>query len=407
MWEQMREHQASSRRHPHKALTTRTVQSLSATGRTQRAADGGGLYLLVAPGGSKSWLLRTVVKRKRCDIGLGGAALVSLAEARDEAHRLRKIARAGGDPLAERRQARRSVPTFQDAAKRVHAAHAPSFKNGKHSKQWLSSLGGVISTFGAKRVDAITSADILAALSPEWLKKPETSRRVLQRVRTVFEWCKAQGYCAGDNPTQGVSKVLPKHRATKAHHAALPHDEIPSFIHALRAGHAGESVKLAFEFMILAAARTSEALQATWAEIDLEAKTWTVPGERMKAGLEHRVPLSARSVEILKRAQAISNGSDYVFPGRAVKKPLSNMVFLMALRRMGRADLTAHGFRSTFRDWAAERTSFSRAVCEAALAHTLRDKTEAAYNRTDLFDRRCELMADWAAFATSLSATAL
>jgi integrase len=224
---------------------------------------------------------------------------------------------------------------------------------------------------------------------------------VLQRVRTIFEWCKAQGYCAGDNPTQGVSKVLPKHRATKAHHAALPYDKTPSFIQALRAADAGESVRLAFEFMILTAARTSEVLQARWTEVDLEAKTWTVPGERMKAGLEHRVPLSARSVEILERAEAISNGSEYVFPGRAAKKPLSNMVFLMALRRMKRGDLTAHGFRSTFRDWAAERTSFPRAVCEAALAHTLRDKTEAAYNRTDLFDRRGDLMAAWSAFATT------
>ena len=385
-------------RHPHKALAARTVSTTSEPGRY---ADGGGLYLLVAPGGSKSWMLRTVVKGRRCDLGLGSVELVSLADAREDARRLRRIARAGGDPLAERRQERRAVPTFEAAATDVHAAHAASFKNEKHRKQWLSSLGGVFSAFGSKRVDAITSADILAALGPQWLKRPETSRRVLQRVRVVFEWCKAQGYCVGDNPTQGVTKVLPKQRAAKGHHAALPYQALPAFLHALKEADSGEVVKLAFEFTILCAARTAETLKATWAEIDLEAKTWTIPGNRMKAGSEHRVPLSPRCVKILERAKALSDSGPYVFPGRSPKKPLSNMVFLMALRRMKRADLTTHGFRSTFRDWAAERTNVPRAVCESALAHTLRDKTEAAYNRTDLFDRRRDLMASWSRFATS------
>ena len=218
-------------RHPHKALTARAVSTTTEPGRY---ADGGGLYLLVAPAGSKSWMLRTVVKRRRCDIGLGGVELVSLADAREEARRLRRIARLGGDPLAERRQERRAVPSFEDAATSVHTAHAASFKNEKHRKQWLSSLDGVFSAFGSKRVDAITSADILAALSPNWLKRPETSRRVLQRVRAIFEWCKAQGFCSGDNPTQGLTKVLPKQRAAKGHHAALPYQALPTFLHALR-----------------------------------------------------------------------------------------------------------------------------------------------------------------------------
>ena len=382
------------------ALTARAVQTLKSKGRAQRHRDGGGLYLLIAPRGSKSWVLRTVVKGKRCDIGLGSAALVSLAEARDEARRLRKIARTGGDPLAERQHERRAVPTFKTAATQVHAAHAAGFRNEKHRKQWLASLAGVFSAFGGKRVDAITSADILAALSPQWLVRPETSRRVLQRIRVVFEWCKAQGFCSGDNPTQGLTKVLPKHRAAQKHHAALPYQQVPAFIDALRAADAGESVRLAFEFTILCAARTSETLRAKWTELDFESNTWTIPGVRMKAGLEHRVPLSPRCVEILERAKAISNGGEYVFPGRAHKKPLSNMAFLMALRHMNRDDVTTHGFRSSFRDWAAERTNAPRAVCEAALAHTVRDKAEAAYNRTDLFDRRRELMDAWAAFAT-------
>lgn len=385
-------------RHPYKALAARTVNTADEPGRY---ADGGGLYLLVAPGGSRSWVLRTVVKGKRCDIGLGSVALVSLAEAREEARRLRRIARAGGDPLAERRQARRSVPTFEEAARQVHASHAVSFKNEKHRKQWLSSLGAVFSAFGGKRVDAVTSADVLGALSPNWLARPETSRRVLQRIRVVLDWCKAQGFCSGDNPTQGITKVLPKHRGTQAHHAALPYRHLPAFLEVLQKSDAGEVVKLALEFTILCASRTSETLNVTWAEIDFSAKTWTIPAGRMKAGTEHRVPLSDRCVEILERAQTLSDGGPYVFPGRKPGKPLSNMVFLMALRRMKRADLTAHGFRSTFRDWSAERTNVPRAVCEAALAHTLRDKTEAAYNRTDLFERRRELMASWAAFATA------
>ena len=389
------------RRHPQRALTARTVQAAKPSARARRIADGGGLYLFVAPGGAKSWVLRTVVKGKRCDLGLGSVALVPLAEAREQAVRLRKIARAGGDPLVERRHERRTVPTFEAAATQVHSAHAPTFKNEKHQKQWLSSLTPMFAAFGAKRVDAIVSLDILSALNPQWLDRPETSRRVLQRLRVIFDWCKAQGFCSGDNPTEGLTKVLPRHRTAKAHHAALPYAEVSAFICALRESNASESVRLGFELTILCATRTSETLDATWSEIDLEAKTWTIPGERMKGGVDHRIPLSPRCVEILTRTQALSDGSQYVFPGRSGNKPLSGMAFLMALRRMQRGDVTTHGFRSSFRDWAAERTNFPRAVCEAALAHALRDQTEAAYHRTDLFQRRRDLMTAWAAFAVS------
>jgi integrase len=389
-------------RHPQRVLTARAVQSASPdANRPRRLADGGGLYLLVAPSGAKSWILRTVVKGKRCDLGLGSVSLVPLAEAREQAVRLRKIARSGGDPLAERRHERRIVPTFEAAAKQVHAAHAAAFRNEKHRKQWLASLAGVFVEFGAKRVDAVSSADILGALSPTWLVRPETSRRVLQRVRVVLEWCKAQGYCSGNNPADGITKVLPKPRTVRAHHAALPFHGVSAFIHALREADSGELVKLAFELTILCATRTSETLNATWAEVDLDTKTWTIPANRMKMGVEHRIPLSPRCVEILERAKKLTGGKALVFPGRTGAKPLSNMAFLMTLRRMKRADLTAHGFRSSFRDWAAERTNFPNAVCEAALAHTLKDKTEAAYNRTDLFERRRDLMESWAAFATA------
>jgi len=376
------------------------VQAAQAGDRTRRIGDGGGLSLIVFPSGAKSWVLRTVVKGKRCDLGLGSATLTSLAEAREEARRLRRIARTGGDPLAERRHERRPVPTFEQAARQVHAGHEAAFRNEKHRKQWLSSLSGVITTCGWKRVDAVTSADVLSVLSQQWLDRPETARRVLQRLRVIFDWCKAQGYCVGDNPTDGLTKVLPKHRATKAHHAALPYTEVPDFLRALRASDASEPVKLGLELTILCATRTSETLHATWAEVDLPARTWTIPGERMKTGIAHRIPLSPRCKEILTRAQVLSNDSPHMFPGRRRTRSLSNMTFLMTLRRMRRDDVTTHGFRSSFRDWAAERTHVPRAVCEAALAHAVRDKVEAAYLRTDLFERRRELMHAWAAFAT-------
>ena len=400
MWVYMGVEKRVRRRHPLQALTARAVHTAKATGRTRRLADGGGLYLVVSPSGSKSWVLRTVVKGKRCDIGLGGALLVSLQEAREQALRLRKVARAGGDPIAERRHERRTVPTFEAAATQVHAAHAPTFKNEKHRKQWLSSLTPMFTAFGAKRVDAVTSADVLTAITPQWLERPETSRRVLQRMRVIFEWCKAQGFYSGDNPTDGITKVLPKHRGPRGHHAALPYPDVPAFLKDLRRADASGTVKLAFEFMILCATRTSETLLAAWDEIDLMTKTWTVPGRRMKAGVDHRVPLAPRCVEILERVRT-ADRSTVVFPGRTGTKPFSNMAFLMTVRRLNRPDITPHGFRSSFRDWAAEQTNAPRAVCEAALAHTLRDKTEAAYHRTDLFERRRDLMNAWAAFATA------
>ena len=385
-------------RHPHKKLTARGIAGLTESGRY---ADGGGLYLLIAPGGSKSWVLRTVVHGKRCDIGIGGLGLVTLAEAREQAHALRKVARGGGDPLALRRDQRRIVPTLAEAAAQVHASQSAGFRNDKHRKQWIASLAEVLRITGGKRVDAVSSGDLLGAVTPNWLKKPETSRRVLQRLRVIFDWCKAQGFRVGDNPTDGLSKVLPKHRETREHHAALPYQKLPAFVNDLRTSDAGENVKLAFEFLILNASRTSEVLLAQWSEIDSAAKCWTIPASRMKAAVEHRVPLSARCLKILEAARAQSDGGPFVFPGRKPQKPLSNMVFLMALRRMGHSHLTAHGFRSTFRDWAAEKTNQPRAVCDAALAHALKDKTEAAYNRTDLFDRRRDLMNLWTRFATS------
>jgi len=387
-------------RHPERRLTAVRIRAIKTVGRH---ADGNGLYLAVDPSGAKRWVLRTVVTGKRCDLGLGGLALVDLSQAREEARRLRALARKGVDVVAERRVKRATVPTFEEAAREVHAQHGAAFRNDKHRAQWLASLeANVFPVFGGRRVDQVDTADVLKALTPIWTVKPETARRLRQRIKVVLAWAKASGFRSGDNPVDGLGTVLPRQESEKKHHAALPYQGVPKFVAAIRASDASESARLAFEFLILTATRTSEVLRATWGEVDLEGKTWTIPAERMKSKREHRVPLAARAAEILEQAKRLSDGASgsFVFPGRG-KAPLSNMVFLMTLRRMERQDITAHGFRSSFRDWASERTNTPSAVCEAALAHTVRDETEAAYNRSDLFERRRKLMGAWAAFATA------
>lgn len=388
-------------RHPDKALSAALVRGITEVGRY---ADGNCLYLVVDENGSKRWVLRTTINDKRHDLGLGGVALVSLAEAREEAMKWRKLARGGGDPLTERRKERIVVPTFETAARQVHEEHSKAWRNPAHRVQWISTLASyVFPHLGARRVDQIESADVLRVLSPIWIEIPETARRVRQRMKVVFEWAKASGYRSGDNPVDGVSKVLPKHNTKQEHHPALPYAEVPAFIHKLRE-YGGVSTRLGFEFLILTAARTSEVLFAAWAEIDVEGRSWIVPADRMKAKAEHRVPLCARSMEILRTAKEISDGGDYIFPGSRRRKPLSNMTFEKALRLMKYDHITTHGFRSTFRDWAEEKTNFSNSVIEAALAHTVKNKVEAAYLRTKLFDKRRKLMEAWADFATSSGA---
>ena len=386
-------------RHPVKALTAVKVRSLKEPGRY---GDGNGLYLVVDPSGAKRWVLRTVVQGRRRDIGLGGTRVVSLSQARDEAARLRMIARQGEDPLIERRERRQKVPTFEQAAREVHKSHAATFRNRKHVGQWIGTLEkSIFPVFGSLRVDQIQSADVLRALSPIWLTTPETARRVRQRIQTVFDWAKAKNFCSGDNPVEGTIEALRKHRKKDNHFKSLQYTKVPDFIQELRKVPSGVSVRLAFEFLILTATRTSEVLLAKWDEVDLKATSWTIPAGRMKGDREHRVPLAPRCVEILEAAMKITDGGPYVFSGRSAGRPLSNMAFHMVLRRMDRTDCTPHGFRSSFRVWSAERTNFPREVCEAALAHTLKDKVEAAYRRTDLFELRRKLMNTWSAFVTS------
>jgi integrase len=384
--------------HREKKLTAVSIRAAKDPGRY---ADGNGLYLIVDPSGAKRWVLRIIVQGKRRDIGLGGLSVTTLAEARETALEYRKIARNGGDPVAIRRQIRVIIPTFEAAARIVHAEHSASWANAKHADQWINTLTTyVFPMLGDLPVDRISTPEILGVLAPIWLTKPETAKRVRQRIGTVLDWSKAAGFRTGDNPIDGVSKGLPKQPGKDEHHEALPYAELPVFLHSLRKTSASELGKLAFEFLILNASRTGEVLLAKWSEIDLSNGVWTIPASRMKAKREHRVPLTPTSITLLNRAKTLTDRSDYVFPGRNAEKPMSNMVFLMILRRMG-LTITAHGFRSSFRDWASEQTTFSREACELALAHTIKDKVEAAYRRGDLLDKRRELMLAWAAFVAS------
>ena len=393
-------------RHPDRRLTAVSIRNLKRPGRH---ADGHGLYLVIDPSGAKRWIWRGVIQGKRSDLGLGSADLVSLADARQVALGYRRVARAGGNPLTDRRRERRQVPTFKEAARTVHAEHRKTFRNPKHAGQWWSSLeADVFPLIGTRPVNDLGSGDVLRVLAPIWTVKPETARRLKQRIKIVFDWAKASGYCSGDNPTDGVTKVLPKHKGNKQHYAALPFAEVPAFVAALRAdSRTGELVRLAFELLILTATRTNEVQLATWPDVDLATRTWTIPADRMKSGREHRVPLSPRAVEILTHVRALTAGDGFVFPGTKPGKPLDSTTFLKTARRVTTAELTPHGFRSSFRDWTEEKTTTPRTVVEAALAHVVHDKTEAAYRRTDLFDRRRELMDRWAQFATGTPATVI
>jgi len=376
-------------------------------------SDGGGLYLVVQESGSRSWILRTVVCGKRCEIGLGGLDTRSLAEARAEAAELRGKARKGEDILGDRRAKKlagvheSSIPIFEKAAIEVHKNLKPTFKSETHAYNWLQSLKTyVFPVFGHKRVDTIDSNDILECLTPIWNEVSDTARRTLRRIDAIFNWCQAKHYrdiivngitVTKVHPCDGIRSVLPKQKRTENHHESLPYSELPDFIQKLRVSQSALAVKLAFEFLILTCSRTNEVLGAKWEEIDLKEEVWTIPAVRMKMDKEHKVPLAARCVEILRLVMEF-NDSAIVFPGRYPAHPLSNMAFLMTLRRMGE-DLTAHGFRATFKTWAEETTKFDSLVIEASMAHAVKG-IERHYLRTTFFAERCKLMDVWARFAT-------
>ncbi len=380
------------------ALTATKVRQEKRPGRY---ADGNGLYLHVSETGARWWLWRGTVHGTRCERGMGSARLVSLAEAREIARSWRRIARAGGDPKEDRDKGKRQSLTFEDAARRVWSEQIePNVRNAKHRQQWINTLRDhAFAHIGTKPVHAIRQSDILRVLSPIWTEKPETAKRIRQRMRTVLNWARTAGHYEGMNPVEGVEDGLPKQRAKVQHFKALPYHELPDLMHRIE-GVDGIGA-LALRFTILTAARSGEVRGAMWPEIDTEARVWIIPADRMKSEREHRVPLSDAALVVLERVRGLSDG--LVFPSIRAGRKLSDMTLAAALKRL-EVPATVHGMRSTFRDWAEEMTGFPREVKEAALAHTVRDKTEAAYRRGDLFDKRQALMEQWGRFCLSASA---
>jgi integrase len=372
--------------------------------------DGGGLYLQVAPGGSRSWLYRYSLHGKEHRIGLGGIAAVPLKLARQLAAQARQLRATGIDPLAQKREHRNThlveqakAITFEEVAEKYIAAHEASWRNPKHRQQWRSTLEQyVYPIMGALPVQAIDTALVLKVLEPIWRDKTDTASRIRGRLELVLNYAKSRQYRNGDNPAAWrghLDNLLPRPNkiAPHQHHAALPYTAIGELMADLR-GRDSTSARC-LEFLILTAARTGEAIGATWDEVDLSAKAWTVPANRTKSGRPHRVPLSDRAIAIL-RGMEQRRENDFVFPGRS--GGLSNMSLLAMLRTLGRS-VTAHGFRSSFRTWAAEQTNFPREVAEQALAHVIGDKTEAAYRRGDLFTKRCRLMDAWSSYCAKPS----
>ena len=352
---------------------------------------------------SKQWIWRGTVNGNRRDIGLGGFPYVTLAEARQTAFEYRKTARAGGDPKTLRR--RPEVPTFAQAAETVIAIHREGWKDGgKSEMQWRASLRDyAMPRLGRKGVDEITTADVMAVLIPHWHTKTETMRRVRQRIGAVMKWAVAQGH-RGDNPAgDAIAAALPKGGGVRQHQRALPFREVGAALATVRTSDAYRPAVLAFEFLVLTACRSGEVRFATWDEIDFASATWTIPARRMKARREHRVPLSARALEILREAQKLADGSALIFPSQRARAIHGGTVSRI-VRELG-IDAVPHGFRSSFRDWAAECADVPREVCELALAHVNSDRVEAAYRRTDLFDRRRALMEEWSEFVVGRSAS--
>lgn len=394
------------------ALTPLAVKNAKAG----RHADGNGLHLLVKESGARSWVYRFMLNGKSRDIGLGAAGPggITLADARDAATALRLQVKAGVDPLEQRQRiaaetlaaaqaAQIAGITFKSVAETYITANEGGWRNDKHRQQWRNTLATyVYPVIGELPVANVATAHVLQILEPIWKEKAETASRVRGRMETILDAAKARGYREGENPARWrghIAQILPaRSRLQRGHHKAMPYEAIPEFVSKLRERNA--MAALALEFTILTGARSGEVIGAMRAEVDMDKATWTIPAARMKAGKEHRVPLSPRALDILKATEAFSD--DWLFPAAKGGK-LSGMAMSMLLRRMN-LDVTVHGFRSGFRDWAAERTSYAHEVAEMALAHTIENKVERAYRRGDLFEKRRKLMADWATYCASKGA---
>lgn len=381
-------------------LTTLSVKAATAPGRY---VDGDGLALVVKPprkegaDPTRSWVLRIQVAGRRRDFGCGSADRVPLKDARSRAEAIRKEYEAGLDPVVEKKKRHApAVPTFKLAAETLHEELKPSWRKGKHRDDWLSSLvRHAYPKLGRLTVDAIDGPAIRDALLPIWLEVPETARRVRQRIGAVLDWSHSKGFRSTEAPLRSVTKGLPRQLAPRTHFKAMPYPDAPDFIAEIRDSDETTG-RMALEFAVLTAARSGEVRGAVWDEFDIDAATWTIPAERMKAKAAHQVPLSPPALAIIEKRNETRRG-DLVFPGVKGKAPLSDMTLTKVLRD-AKQPYTVHGFRSTFRDWAGEQTSFPGEVAEAALAHIVKNPTERAYHRTKYLEKRRDLMAAWANF---------
>jgi integrase len=384
-----------------------TVKKLSArevaSAGVGKHGDGGGLWLVVRKNGSRAWVFRYSRLERERTMGLGPLDRVSLADARELARDARRLLAKGKDPINERRARKSQTPIFGEAAAAFIAAHEAAWRNPKHRQQWRNTINTYAApAIGDLPVDEVGTTDVLRVLEPIWRTKVETASRLRGRIEKVLDWAAAQGFRSRENPARWrghLDALLPAPSKVKRvrHHAAMDWREVPAFVVKLRA-QIGIAAR-ALEFAIMTAARSGEVRGATWAEIDLAASTWTVPADRMKTEREHRVPLSDEAMRLLRDLPRFE-GSEYVFPSPRTGRSLSDSALTKVLRDLG-LDVTAHGFRSSFRDWCAETTRYPREVAEAALAHTLSNKTEAAYLRGDFFDKRRRLMTAWSAYCDS------
>jgi integrase len=388
-----------------RALHKLTDVSVKAERKPGRHSDGGGLYLNVSSTGGKSWLFMWVPPgRKRREMGLGAYPTVTLAKARAKAAACRATVEAGGDPLADKDK--EAEPTFAEASDRYIASIESEWRNAKHKYQWEQTLGpSYCAAIRDKRVSEIDTSDVLKVLTPIWGEKNETAARLRGRIERVLDYSRVKGWRDGENPARWrghLRNTLPKRqKLQRGHLPAMPYAKVPAFLQRIRGAEA--LAARALEFTILTATRSGEVLGATWSEIDLDRKVWSIPKERMKAGQAHSVPLSGRAVELLSALKEAATG-DYVFPGEKSGKPLSNMSMAMFMRRLKVTDVTVHGFRSSFRDWCGDATTFPRELAEAALAHHVGSEVERAYRRADALEKRRKLMQAWADYLSAVKA---
>lgn len=376
-------------------LTAKFVENVSEAGKYY---DQHGLFLHVRPSGAKKWLQRYTFQGRRREIGLGSAKIVSVATARRNAHQNLVLVSEGIDPIEDKKQDS-IIPRFEVAAREVYEESRPTWRNAKHAAQFITTLETyAFPVIGSMSVKEINSSHILRILSPIWVTKAETAKRVRQRLSTVFKYCVAQQWRKDDPADIAIVKALPYLKKKVQHRKSISYNDVSDFIETVSKSSAGLSTKLGLEFLILTATRSGEVRNARWNEIN--GSLWIIPEGRMKAGIEHRVPLSNRCMEILEEAQNINQGSDYIFEGTKPDKPLSENTFNKLMKELG-LEVHAHGFRTSFRTWTQEKTHYPNEVAEAALAHSLKDSAEAAYARSDLLEKRAEMMEAWAQFISA------